>query len=301
MKTISILAAFLAAVPLHAQEAAKLDEAEARRRAADARVKVAVILASVDGVRNIAMGGSGVEYRLLIAVEDSVTQANARQALGGDAFEGVPILWSVARPTIAVAREIPASSGPAAQAAKEPHRPAPTYPDWRSSIPDCDILLAHYGVKPPSRWKEGFKCEFRQRSVIPMMGPGGWTYQYTRHRPLCPVRSGTAPMPPNADNFVKWVYHKGYTDVARGGFLAPLELKGSDAAWAAWAEADLRSRLPYINGYAEWNRPGMSTRGHQRAINRGYTATPGAEMHWTTPDGKPPGQPGPPTPTPRGK
>jgi hypothetical protein len=184
-----------------------------------------------------------------------------------------------AKPADAAPPEPGPAPAPPPKKEETPKLPTPYY----KGLPDCDIIIDHYRVKGPSRWKEGYKCQYIRRSCVPTMGHGGWTYDYTKHRPQCPIRNGRAGMPEDADNFVRWVYTKGYTEVARGGFTYPYELRGSDAAWAAGAEGDLRTRLPFINAYATWSRPQVSTKGHQRMINAGFSPTPGWGMRWQPP------------------
>ncbi len=260
------------------------DHAAARERAEESRKKVETLLRGTPTVKNVSIFGVGETFRVVVTVEHADAQAAVREQLG-EAVGGVKIIVVVATPlqpekVAPVPVNNPAPPPLKKEKLDEPARlPDPLY----KGLPDCDIILDHYKVKPPSRWKEGYKCQYIRRSVIPTMGFGGWTYDYTKHRPQCPVRNGRVGMPSDADDYVKWVYTKGYTEVFRGGFLFPNELRGSDAAWAASAEADLRSRLPKIRAWADWDRPPVSTKGFQKMINQGYTATPGWGMRWVPP------------------
>src|SRR5882757_5553386 len=67
----------------------------ARMRAQEMRQECAAALESIDGVGSVGLGGSGTDYRIVIAVRDTATQRQVRD-LVGDAYGGVRILWSIA-------------------------------------------------------------------------------------------------------------------------------------------------------------------------------------------------------------
>src|SRR5687767_5751134 len=93
------------------------DPAIARLRATEARNLAEARIGLFDGVRSVGMGGAGAEYRLIIVVDSLQTKARAKEALGGDTFEGVKILWTVAGTGL-----------PVVNAAAPPPPPAPAAP-----------------------------------------------------------------------------------------------------------------------------------------------------------------------------
>ncbi|HXX93631.1 MAG TPA: hypothetical protein VEN81_08350 [Planctomycetota bacterium] len=93
-----VLAAWLVlagSIQALAQEDPRALEGQARQRAAEARLKAATRLESVDGVQSVNLGGTGTEYRLIIVTRDHASRQAASRELGaGDWFEGVRITWS---------------------------------------------------------------------------------------------------------------------------------------------------------------------------------------------------------------
>src|SRR6185369_12636468 len=91
---------FLAALLL-AQDAAQ--PADARERADGARRKCAAVIAGTDGLSTIGMAGSGTDYKILLVVRDPAVKKSIQDRLGGDAVDGIPLLWSVKNPTATAA------------------------------------------------------------------------------------------------------------------------------------------------------------------------------------------------------
>lgn len=233
---LAVLAAL--AFPVSAQEEEAV--AMAKIRATDVRARCVTALDAVDGVTGVNYAGSGIEYRLMIVVRDYPAKLAAQKKIGGDSFEGLPVLWTVVnksftRPeTMTIAINPEATAKPAASAPT----PKPVEPVARAArdgssapeIPDCDIVRAQYGLKAVRRpvggssWKSWIPCKVWLRAV---QGPGGGhSYLYTKHRPGCVFQDGLA------------------SAVYREGFLYPTELRGSDSLWADQVAQDLDHKFP---------------------------------------------------------
>lgn len=87
MMTIIMAALLLAQDPVQL--------ADARERADGARRKCASLIAGTDGLSTIGMAGSGTDYKLLLVVRDPAVKKSIQDRLGGDTFDGIPVLWSV--------------------------------------------------------------------------------------------------------------------------------------------------------------------------------------------------------------
>lgn len=96
---------------------------DARDRARDAQLSCDMALSNLDGVNSVGLAGSGADYRLLVAVRDLQVKLAARARLGGDVYQGVRVLWSVASSAPATAWTPP----PPPPVAKPPSKPAPVY------------------------------------------------------------------------------------------------------------------------------------------------------------------------------
>jgi hypothetical protein len=227
--------------------------AEARARAVEARNEAENRVGLIPGVRSVGMGGAGIEFRVLIVVDSLEAKAKARQAIGGDLVERVPVVWSI-RPVAAAVEAPPAAAPPPpAQALPVPPpaaeiglRAADNF--WKARPEDCDIIRDHLRMKSVSRpagngryWRP---CAVHLRQVVGVAG--GHTFTYTKHRPDCPIRLGRVGMPAESDRFITWVYTSGYTYPIRAGFFWPTELRGSDSLWIQQAYGDLASRTGYI-------------------------------------------------------
>lgn len=222
-------------------------EQKARDRAIEMRAECATALESVEGVATVGVGGSGRDYRLLIAVRDAATQRHVRDLIGGDAYGGVRIVWSVSEP--------PRQTTPLAEPSGDrlqPRQPEPV-PDrlnpWNASVTDCDIIREYLRMKPVTHpagnGKSWTPCQVLRRTTI---GPGGGHFfTYTSHRPDCPVRLGRVGEPPWADNYLSWVFRQGMTPAAGTNYTLP----GNGWTWAAQAAVDMASRLPNIREGAQ--------------------------------------------------
>lgn len=209
------------------------EAAEARRRAIDARERCATLLVGeVEGVESVGYVGAGKEYRLIVRVRSLPARHAARQRLGGDAVDGLRVIWTVTEssPQAAAPQE---PKLPAAEPPPSPSRPtvAAPRPPEEAEPPgaECDIVREQMGLKPRRHpvgggsWKSWIPCQIRQRSVL---GPGGGhTYFYAAHRPGCPFLDDRL------------------SPIFRGSFLWPYELRASDSAWGEQVRQDLRAQF----------------------------------------------------------
>lgn len=198
-------------------------------------------LESVDGIVSVSYGGADGSYRLLIVCRDSETKAAARKALGGDDFRGLKILWTVSAPASAFAAPPPPAVPPKMA-------PAPAPDPLKASFTDCDLLAAHLQVK--GRKMRATPCQLMRRSVIG--GYGDHSFMYAKHRAECPVRRGRVGPPERTDDFITWIFTKGFTPAERTGMTDGYGLRGSNNGWYFQATEDLQSRLPWIRAGAEW-------------------------------------------------
>jgi hypothetical protein len=234
------MASLLLLLALAVQDDPAGNDRRARDRALAMREECAAALASVDGVTSVGVGGSGTDYRILIAVRDPAAQRQVHE-LVGDRYGGVRVIWSVARGSRLVASPEPPPALPFPLPAETaPERPVPGIPLFL----DCDIIRDYLHLKPMSHpvgnGKFWVPCRLSRRTT---MGPGGITsFSYTDHRPDCPIRLGRVGEPPGADNFIAWVFRSGITPPMGGQFTLP----SSDWAWSVQAAADMASRLPSI-------------------------------------------------------
>lgn len=224
------------------------DPAAARAQAAAARDRAEARVGLFEGVRSVGMGGTGAEYRLIVVVDSYPTKARVKEALGGESFDGVRILWTIAGNGLPVANG-PAPAEPPPVPAAFP-APAAEVADnfWNAKPEDCDIIRNHLKMKkishPSGNGRSWLPCAVHLRQVVG--AGGGHTFTYTKHRPDCPIRTGRVGMPAYADRFIAWVYTSGYTYPIRAGFTWPTELRASDSLWARQAWGDLESRMGYV-------------------------------------------------------
>ena len=216
-------------------------EKKVRDHAWEMRQECAAALGSIEGVASVGVGGSAGDYRILIVVRDARTQEEVRDLIGSDTYGGVRIVWSIAAPPRPPALEPP----PAEKPKVPPPDPLPEFPNfWEAKATDCDIIRDHLKMKkvqhPAGNGKSWVPCQLMNRTEI---GPGGGhSFQYTNHRPDCPIRLGRVAEPPWADNFVAWVFRQGITAPTGTNFTLP----GNAWAWAAQAGADMGSRIPNL-------------------------------------------------------
>jgi hypothetical protein len=222
------------------QEDPKILERNARDHAQQMRQECATALESVDGVASVGVGGSGTDYRILIAVRDPATQRQVRDLIG-ETYGGVRIVWSIAsapRPALPVEPQ-------ADRPRPLPAMPAPDRMNSGIASPlDCDIIRDYLKLKPVTHpvgnGKSWTPCALTRRTTI---GPGGVTsFSYTNHRPDCPIRLGRVGEPPGADHFIAWVFRQGMTPPMGGNFTLP----SNDWAWGLQAAADMASRMPSV-------------------------------------------------------
>jgi hypothetical protein len=215
--------------------------AAARLRAIDAHARCITQLSEVDGISSVNYAGAGADYRLMIVVRDTAAKLAAQKKIGGDTWEGLPILWTVTqKPFTSPQTTTIAAPPPAAAAAKQPEPAAApansTAAPQTPSIPDCDIVRAQVGLPAVRRpvgggsWKSWIPCKVWLRAV---QGPGGGhSYLYTKHRPGCPFMDGLI------------------SPVYREGFLYPTELRGDDGVWMRQVQQDLDGKFPPTYGPA---------------------------------------------------
>ena len=223
--------AFVAVAVLSLPLAAEEDPvAVARERAGEVRARCVTRLDGVAGVSSVNYAGSGTDYRLLIVIQNHIAKAAAREKLGGDAWEGLGIHWTVlsnqtvAAPTPERKPADPAATPPPATL------PQPTPPSTPNGEPDCDIVRAQLrlpAMRHPvggNSWKSWIPCKVWLRSVN---GPGGGhSYLHAKHRPGCVYQNGLV------------------SPVVREGFLTPNELRGSDVSWWRQVAQDLGNQFP---------------------------------------------------------
>jgi hypothetical protein len=217
---------------------------KARERALEMRQECATALESVDGVGSVGVGGSGLDYRLLIVVRDALTQVYVRDLIGGDSYGGIRIVWAISAPGRPPTTEPPPQPAPEKPRAQTPET-LPEFPNaWNARATDCDIIRDYLKMKPvthPSgNGKSWVPCQVVRRTTI---GPGGGhAFTYTNHRPDCPIRLGRVGEPPWSDNYVAWVFREGITPATGTNFTLP----GNPWAWVTQAGADMGSRLPNV-------------------------------------------------------
>lgn len=234
------MASFLILLALAVQDDPAGSDRWARDHARAMREECAAALASVDGVTSVGVGGSGTDYRILVAVRDGGTQRQVRDLIG-DRYGGVRIVWSVAGPS----RPVPSPGLPPARPFPPPPEPAPDRANaWNASFLDCDIIRDYLRLQPQSHPSGDGKfwtpCRLSRRTTV---GPGGVSsFSYTDHRPDCPIRLGRVGEPPGADHFIAWVFRSGRTPPTGGQFTLP----SNEWAWGVQAAADLASRMPSI-------------------------------------------------------
>lgn len=196
---------------------------------ADIRARCLTRLDGIPGIISVGYVGSGTNYRILIVLRDYTAKLAAREKLGGDKWEGLPVLWSVTSTATVVAPpaapvDDPKPTDPPPAVSKAP------LPAAANGEPDCDIVRSQMGLPAMRRpvggnsWKSWIPCKVWLRSVVG--AGGGHSYLYTKHRPGCGYRDGLA------------------SEVYREGFLYPTELRGSDRNWWGQVAQDLQHKFP---------------------------------------------------------
>jgi hypothetical protein len=203
---------------------------------------------SMEGVIDVAVGGTAEEPRILVRVSSEEAKAAVRRNIGGH-VEGYKFFVYAASP--------PGQTVVSPAAANPPVKPPPSKMDPEKngdpdSLEDCDILRDHLKLKPVTRHKDKKTidgCQLMRRSRVG--GGGGHAFWYTRHRFDCPIRTNRVTRPARSDEFTTWVFTRGFQPVQQGSFLV-FELKGSDKRWFDGVKEDLTALLPYIREGAHW-------------------------------------------------
>jgi hypothetical protein len=223
---------FFLLLGLALQDDSRTLEKQARDQAQELRKECAAALESVDGVGSIGLGGTGLDYRIVIAVRDAATQRRVRDLIG-DSYGSVRIFWSIAE----APRRIPPPQPPA-------EGPPPAFPEaagdrvnpGNPSPLDCDIIRDHLKLKPlthpAANGQPWGACHLIWRSTV---GPAGvTTFAYPDHRPDCPIRMGRVGEPAGADNFISWLFHQGITPPSEDAPSLPMIPDEAPAAGPVW-------------------------------------------------------------------
>jgi len=302
MRWVAPIVLALGAAGAWAQEP---DSQKALEQATQARQKCSDSLAGVEGAWVSGLAGTKADYRILVTCRDAAARGAARGKLGGDSFQGLKIYW-ILQPS-APAQQAPAPdpappAAPPAFAKAPAGKPAPLAAEAKpdpakeadpekmlaGEATDCDIIRDYLKLKPVhhpiGNGRSLIPCQLIRRSVV---GPGGGhTYVYTKHRSDCAIRLGRASQPTWADNYVAWVFQKGFTPVMRAGFTWPFELRADDKLWDAQASGELKTRLPFIREGAEW---ATTPSAYQKVTTPGYSGWyttgghPGIGWTWNQP------------------
>lgn len=213
--------------------------------------EVGPTIRAIEGVVEVAAGGTAEEPRIMVRVANEEAKATVRQKIGGSAG-GYKFFLYVA-PTAGPGQTVVAPAAPAETPKAPPRKTdsekAPETPD---SLEDCDILRDYLKLKPVVRHKDNKTidgCQLMRRSRVG--GGGGHAFWYTRHRFDCPIRTNRLSKPAKADEFTTWVFTRGFQPAASGSFLV-FELKGSDKLWFDGVKDDLTALLPFIREGARW-------------------------------------------------
>jgi hypothetical protein len=236
----------------------------------ETKAKYEGTLKAMEGVLDVSVGGINGNLKIVVRVADEkAKEAVTLFASKGLDGHGVHVLISA--PTSGsskVRSEEPKKA--TADKGKVPVKKEPiSYPEerdtniWKASALDCDILRTYLKLKPrPHQGGEARldDCELMLRQIL--SAGGGHSYIYTKHRLTCPIRLGRVQQPAWADNFIGWLFQKGFGAAIRGCFLFPYELRASDKLWVRQVREDLMTRLHYIREGAEWvqtpgDRPGV--------------------------------------------
>ena len=221
----------------------------------DVREKHEKEIKAITGVLDVSVGGLTDDLRIIIRVDSAETK-DAVKKLTGEKLDGYKVYIQITAPVQSQPKSTTTTTEPLkkAKVEKEPQFPEDRDNVWKAAVQDCDIVRDHLGLKEVTRKNKEGKvvepCRLVLRQVI--QAGGGHSYYYTKHRADCPVRLGHVKQPDWADAYLKWVFTQGFGPVARGSFLWPFELKGSDRLWLKQVRDDLMSRLNYIREGAQW-------------------------------------------------
>ena len=205
----------------------------------------------LEGVVDVAVGGTAQEPRILVRVSSEEAKAAVSRKVGGNAEGYKFFIYVAAPPGQTVVSPTPVDPPPVKPppSKAEPEKGKDRDPD---TLEDCDILRDHLKLKPVTRFKDKKTidgCQLMRRSRVG--GGGGHAFWYTRHRFDCPIRTNRITKPARSDEFTTWVFTRGFQPVQQGSFLV-FELKGSDKLWFEGVKQDLTALLPYIREGAHW-------------------------------------------------
>jgi hypothetical protein len=208
-------------------------------------------LFAVEGVVDVTAGGTPSAPVLVVKARSAAVVPAVRRAIGAE-LGGVKVFVYAAPepPAAEPAPPPPPPSEPGRTEAKADERkPEPA----GDPMERCDIIRDQRKLKELTHHENGktyTNCQLMRRQVI--AGGGGHAFWYTKHRSACPIRRGEVPLQAAKDSFDRWVLTQGFCPAARGSFLWPTELKGSDSLWFRQVRDDLTSVLPYIRDGATW-------------------------------------------------
>lgn len=260
----------------------------------DVKYKYEAKLKAISGVVDVSIGGVNGNLMLIVRVAGNGADEEVRQfAKGG--LDGFKVHVQVSTPSTPP-KKVDEPADKSLKVLKEQldknekifksPTAAIVVPEdrdnvWKASVVDCDIVRQYLQMKeidhPIGNGYSEHPCKLVLRGVQGTYG--GFSYVYTKHRSRCPIRLGRVAQPSWADNYLAWIFQKGFNPVMRGGFLWPTELRGDDRRWAKSATEDLMTRLPFIREGAEWEkfpteRPGLGWTWKSPTTSIGSGATP---------------------------
>src|SRR5438093_5792835 len=140
------MAIFAAIVAISTGAWAQDDPEAALRKAKEAREKCERLLAGVEDATVLGHGGGGTVYRIMISCGDEKARDEAKKRFGGDAVDGIAILWSFRKAAAPPAEKADPKDVPIAPPAPKerekklsPWESDPENP-WKASATDCDII-----------------------------------------------------------------------------------------------------------------------------------------------------------------
>lgn len=260
----------------------------------DVRYKYEAKLKAIAGVVDVSVGGIDGNLMLIVRVAGDGAEEEVRQFTKGG-LDGFKVFVQVSSPPTpskksdeSTDKNLKPLKGELDKNEKSVKSPtaAIVVPEdrdnvWRASAVDCDIVRQYLQMKeishPIGNGYTEHPCRLVLRGVQGTYG--GFSYVYTKHRSRCPIRLGRVAQPTWADNYVAWIFQKGFNPVMRGGFLWPTELRGDDRRCIKFAGEDLMTRLPFIREGAEWvetpgDRPGLGWTWKTPTTSIGSGATP---------------------------
>ena len=224
--------------------------------------KLEAQIKEIDGVLRVSVGGVTKDLHVVVQVETPDARKAVR-TVTGEKLEGYKVHILVTPPKRPSRGESKPKSkdGKKTEVGKTQAEKGVRFPEtrdnpWKAAVQDCNIIRDHLKLKRlRHKGDRGLfvkGCLLMHRQVL--SGGGGHSYYYTKHWSDCPIRMGRIGEPSWADDFVQWVFRRGFGPVSRGSFLWPYELKASDRLWVVQVREDLKSRLKYIRANARWTK-----------------------------------------------